>query len=113
MEGLTGREQSPWLCHVTPAEVYTTSNRILDLIQESDPFGDRITQHELRIFSQAFADLGNSQALYRFQHGLDQSTPKDCPVCGGDCASANPPVTHCPMRDGATALPSQDGKAST
>jgi hypothetical protein len=21
-----------------------------------------------------------------------------CPVCGGDCASANPPVVMCPMR---------------
>lgn len=75
-EGLTGREHDPWLCHVTPNEVYTTSNRILDLIQESDPLGDRITQHELLIFSQAFADLGRSQALYRFQHGLDD-TGKD------------------------------------
>ena len=26
-----------------------------------------------------------------------------CPVCGGDCASANPPILNCPMRteDGA------------
>jgi hypothetical protein len=22
----------------------------------------------------------------------------DCPVCGGDCAGANPPVSYCPMR---------------
>lgn len=25
--------------------------------------------------------------------------PECCPVCGGDCASANPPVIHCPMRE--------------
>ena len=22
-----------------------------------------------------------------------------CPVCGGDCAGANPPVVYCPMRE--------------
>lgn len=22
-----------------------------------------------------------------------------CPVCGGDCAAANPPVTFCPMKE--------------
>ncbi len=27
-----------------------------------------------------------------------------CPVCGGDCASANPPVTLCIMRETAAAL---------
>lgn len=28
----------------------------------------------------------------------DQSRPECCPVCGGDCASANPPVYACPMK---------------
>lgn len=23
-----------------------------------------------------------------------------CPICGGDCAGANPPVYNCPMRSG-------------
>lgn len=78
LEGLTGRDHGPWLHLVTPQEVYTISNKILDLIQESDPHGDRVSQHELRIFSQAFADLGNSQALYRFQHGMDQKP--ECPA---------------------------------
>lgn len=27
-----------------------------------------------------------------------------CPVCGGDCASANPPVYGCPMRAAHAAL---------
>lgn len=28
------------------------------------------------------------------------SAPLDCDVCNGDCASANPPVGFCPIRDG-------------
>jgi hypothetical protein len=27
-----------------------------------------------------------------------------CPVCGGDCAGANPPVLYCPMRIAGAAL---------
>ncbi|MQB00221.1 MAG: hypothetical protein GEU78_08005 [Actinobacteria bacterium] len=27
-----------------------------------------------------------------------------CPVCGGDCASANPPVLSCPMTEARAAL---------
>lgn len=27
-----------------------------------------------------------------------------CPVCAGDCASANPPVTACPMQMAAAAI---------
>ena len=27
-----------------------------------------------------------------------------CPICGGDCASANPPVSNCPMQAAAAAL---------
>jgi hypothetical protein len=26
-------------------------------------------------------------------------TEDSCPVCGGDCSAANPPVMHCPMID--------------
>lgn len=26
------------------------------------------------------------------------STQRDCPVCGGDCAAANPPVINCPRK---------------
>ncbi len=72
LEGLTGRDHGPWLHLVTPRDVYTTCNKILDFIQESDPLGDRITAHDIRVFSQAFSDLGASLALYRFQHGMDQ-----------------------------------------
>lgn len=25
---------------------------------------------------------------------------RDCPVCNGDCAGANPPMIYCPIRDG-------------
>lgn len=33
------------------------------------------------------------------QPAPEPAPPCDCcPVCGGDCGSANPPVTHCPMR---------------
>lgn len=31
-----------------------------------------------------------------------QNQTTQCPVCGGDCAGANPPVTFCPMRDKTT-----------
>jgi hypothetical protein len=31
---------------------------------------------------------------------LASSPPYDCcPICGGDCAAANPPVLHCPMKE--------------
>ncbi len=32
--------------------------------------------------------------------GTDLESP--CPVCSGDCSSANPPVIYCPMKDART-----------
>lgn len=29
----------------------------------------------------------------------EQQQYSDCPLCGGDCAGANPPVVNCPMRE--------------
>ncbi|MBZ9894195.1 hypothetical protein LB545_07540 [Mesorhizobium sp. BR1-1-6] len=43
---------------------------------------------------------------WKTDSGYAEKTPeqenegRDCPVCGGDCAGANPPVYHCPMKDG-------------
>ena len=33
-----------------------------------------------------------------------------CPVCSGDCGSANPPVTNCPMAAASAALTDWEGK---
>lgn len=35
--------------------------------------------------------VADSLAFKRDRQGV-------CPICGGDCAGANPPVTNCPMR---------------
>ena len=34
-----------------------------------------------------------------------------CPVCSGDCGSANPPVMHCPMQDACHVLAKARGRA--
>jgi hypothetical protein len=32
---------------------------------------------------------------------MNETTEREvCPICGGDCAGANPPMVFCPMRDG-------------
>lgn len=30
---------------------------------------------------------------------LNPASKEGCPVCGGDCSAANPPVLFCPMKD--------------
>jgi len=35
---------------------------------------------------------------------VEQAQHQGCEVCGGDCASANPPVCYCPMQARAAAL---------
>lgn len=41
---------------------------------------------------------------WKTDSGYAEKTPeqeneeRDCPLCGGDCAAANPPVTNCPMQ---------------
>lgn len=35
---------------------------------------------------------------------LDYWTNFGCPICGGDCSSANPPMIVCPIRDATEAL---------
>lgn len=30
---------------------------------------------------------------------MSDAIERDCPVCGGDCADANPPVMNCPLLD--------------
>lgn len=37
-------------------------------------------------------------ALVQATEALSMAQSYGCPVCGGDCASANPPVSSCPMR---------------
>jgi hypothetical protein len=34
-----------------------------------------------------------------------------CPVCSGDCGSANPPVSCCPMTQASTAIAKAKGSA--
>jgi len=36
---------------------------------------------------------------------------RSCPNCNGDCASANPPVTYCPMRAAVAFLAQQEQEA--
>jgi hypothetical protein len=33
----------------------------------------------------------------RLRAALQEFYPGSCPVCSGDCGSANPPVINCPM----------------
>lgn len=35
-----------------------------------------------------------------------------CPHCGGDCGSANPPVTNCPMAIASSAIARAEGGAA-
>lgn len=41
--------------------------------------------------------------------GWRQVPPDTCPVCNGDCAGANPPVTFCPMRERNASSVPKDG----
>jgi hypothetical protein len=42
---------------------------------------------------------------WKTDSGYSERTPeqqnegRDCPICGGDCAGANPPVYQCPMKE--------------
>jgi hypothetical protein len=56
--------------------------RAADFIREHDPFGDHFSINELQELT-----------------GEPKRLPEYCPVCGGDCSSANPPVLDCPMRE--------------
>lgn len=44
---------------------------------------------------------------WKTDSGYSEKTPeqenegRDCPLCGGDCAAANPPVYNCPLKTGA------------
>ena len=42
--------------------------------------------------------------LERAEKALREFAPSVCPVCGGDCSAANPPVTYCPVQIHAQAL---------
>lgn len=42
--------------------------------------------------------------VFELYEALEQMRSYGCPVCSGDCGSANPPVVSCPMRIAARAL---------
>ena len=41
---------------LSPMEITALKYKIMDFIQENDPFGDKISQHELLCLAQYFAD---------------------------------------------------------
>lgn len=55
--------------------------RAAEFIRQNDPFGDHFSVRDLQELA-----------------GEPTQLPEQCPVCGGDCAAANPPVTNCPLR---------------
>ena len=40
----------------------------------------------------------------RLARALDHLAGYGCPVCNGDCAAANPPVSMCPIQEARAAL---------
>jgi hypothetical protein len=74
------------LCDVRAAAIHEERQRVELLAQRNPPqAGIRwsVMESEMHAHCEGRAD-----------------GPEVCPVCGGDCAGANPPVVSCPMRDG-------------
>ncbi|AZO45915.1 hypothetical protein EJ076_34950 [Mesorhizobium sp. M7D.F.Ca.US.005.01.1.1] len=44
-------------------------------------------------------DQWKTDSGYAERSPEQENEGRDCPVCGGDCAGANPPVYHCPMQE--------------
>lgn len=70
---------------VTPADASALHYKVVDFIQEIDPFGDRFSAHELSIIGEAFADYGVQLVSRHLAEGETRaSTPftrqfkKDC-----------------------------------
>lgn len=59
---------------------------------------DRIAQNGLKSCPKCGAVAFGNAACERCR----EEWPKlgICPVCGGDCSAANPPMAYCPVRDG-------------
>lgn len=62
--------------------------RAAEFIRQNDPFGDHFSVRDLQELA-----------------GEPTQLPEQCPVCGGDCAVANPPVMNCPLRSEEDAQP--------
>ena len=62
----------------------------------------------MNTISEAIETLSTINALRaeneRLREALAYLQSYGCPVCHGDCASANPPVICCPMQDVRAAL---------
>lgn len=71
--------------------------RCRELERERDEWRDRPHRH-LDLYGDADGDLHSSQAhAQKLAEALELFQGYGCPVCSGDCGSANPPVYSCPM----------------
>lgn len=109
-----------------PAEIYLSPPCCSDMVGEGRlwcendewPEGDCGTPEEHRPATRyvradlAHADLMSTERVIMVRESewrqmrvaLEHFVTYGCPVCGGDCASANPPVDGCPMRAAHAAL---------
>lgn len=60
------QEDDLWLSSVQPDEISHIKTKIVDFIESRDPFGDRVSAHDLRVLYQAFADLSARMALFHY-----------------------------------------------
>ena len=106
--------------------ITTYTRRVADMTTESTPIEDRLLQR-CRLFwshgdnldemaahveEAAWAlrergwairrlcdDIQSTNVLIKRLYALVAELQSyGCPICGGDCVAANPPVTSCPMR---------------
>ena len=100
-------------CHCQPPRTDDVAGLVREInghchVRKPDspyPFGYRTDQ------MQALARTLQSQAaeIARLRGVLERWRHYGCPDCGGDCGSANPPITCCIMLETAAALAQQGG----
>jgi hypothetical protein len=74
-------------------EIEALSNdELLAQINTHDPYDAEF----VRRFRALEARIAKADALAGWVEGIIED---GCPVCGGDCSSANPPLAYCPMRE--------------
>ena len=102
------QRESEWLgCNAVaprpqPSELVGDLTDKLGPDTDFDEHGFTIKRGNLR---KLLAQLAKLQADGdKLADGVRAAIEFGCPVCGGDCASANPPVSACPIRDWTQAL---------
>lgn len=108
-----GFTSGPWEAEPTPSSLFVT--RAIYARREDGP--DVLIAHVglpgYANVPSVHEDVANAQLMCASKdmlNALKVIQSYGCPVCSGDCGSANPPVMNCPMKTVNTAIRKATGK---